>query len=287
MVLLAGYELLLHRLAGQEDILVGSPIAGRARRETENMVGFFLNTLVLRTGCCPPPPSASSCSQVRETVLGATAHQELPFEKLLIELQPERQLSQTPFFQVFFNMANIPDLRFELPGLAVEMLPIPEVGSKFDLNLYVFEGGDGGLEFSLVYNPDLFDRARVREILGQLELVLQQALADPEQAGRRLRAADPGGPARLPDPRGSLPEAWPGSVPDLFAARAHTHPHAIAVEDDQVSLTYGELLDRATAWPPGSPKPASPAARWWRSGPTAPPCCPKPCSASSAAAPPS
>ncbi len=162
MVLLAGFELLLHRLAGQEDILVGSPIAGRQRRETEDLVGFFLNTLVLRTAVTPRPAFRELLLAVRETVLGATAHQDLPFEKLLIELQPERQLGQTPFFQVFFNMANIPDLRFELPGLEVEMLPIPEVGSKFDLNLYVFDNGHGGLELNLVYNPDLFDRARVR-----------------------------------------------------------------------------------------------------------------------------
>jgi amino acid adenylation domain-containing protein len=243
MVLLAAWKLLLFRLSAQEDILVGSPIAGRLRRETENLVGFFLNTLVLRTRIAPSLSFRELLLLVRDTVLGATGHQELPFEKLLIELQPERQLSQTPFFQVFFNMANIPDLRFELPGLEVEMLPIPEVGSKFDLNLYVFENDDE-LTFNLIYNPDLFDRARVREMLGQFREILTQAAAEPETRVGAFDLVTPEARRYLPDPRAPLLTDWPGSVPELFAARAAEAPDTVAAEDTRGEVTYGDLLAR-------------------------------------------
>ncbi len=224
MPLLAAFKIVLARLAGQEDVLVGTPVAGRGRRELESLIGVFLNTLVLRTRITPELTFREAMLRVRETVLGATSHQDVPFEKLLAELQPGRQLGQSPLFQVFFNMANIPDLRFELPGLEVSFEAMPELGAKFDLNLYVLEQGEN-LMLSLIYDPDLFDRSRMRELMEQLGVVLEQAVEDPDRSGDGIRSDRPrplaaGCPIRaLP-----CPLAWPGSVTDLFSARAARHP---------------------------------------------------------------
>ncbi|HEX6864210.1 MAG TPA: condensation domain-containing protein, partial [Thermoanaerobaculia bacterium] len=133
MTLLAGFEVLLSRQSGQDDVLVGTPVAGRVRADVEDLIGFFLNTLVLRTDLSGHPTFRELLRRIRETALGAYAHQEVPFEKLLEVLQPERDLSRTPLFQVFFNLANFPDLGAELPGgLTVEALGGFEAESKFD-----------------------------------------------------------------------------------------------------------------------------------------------------------
>ena len=171
MTLLAAFQTLLHRYTGQDDIIVGSPIAGRTRAEIEGLIGFFVNTLVLRTDLSGNPTFRELLGRVREVALGAYAHQDLPFEKLVEELQPERSLSHTPLFQVFFNMLNLQDNRIELPGLAVEVLSSPEVESKFDLTLYVREQHES-IQFDLVYNADLFGRARMVEMLAQLNHLL-------------------------------------------------------------------------------------------------------------------
>ena len=242
MPLLTAWKVLLYRLSGQQDILVGTPVAGRNRRELEDLIGIFLNTLVLRTQLAGELAFRQALLRVRDTVLGATANQDVPFEQLLIELQPERHLSQSPFFQVFFNMANIPDLRFELPGLEVALEAMPEIGSKFDLNLYVFEDGDA-LALSLVYNPDLFDRARLRALLAQYLEILEQAVAEPET---RLDDFDLARPALaiLPDPRAPLAATYGGGIAEVFAARAAAQPRALAVSDGARQLDYGELFAR-------------------------------------------
>jgi amino acid adenylation domain-containing protein len=243
MPLLAAFKILLARLAGQDDLTVGTPVAGRHRRELEDLIGIFLNTLVLRTKISPEASFREILLRVRETVLGATAHQDVPFERLLAELQPERQLNQTPLFQVFFNMANIPDLRFELPGLEVGFEAMPELGAKFDLNLYVLEEGQD-LALSLVYNSDLFDQVRMFELMEQLESVLEQAAADPERPVVAFDLVTRKARGRLPDPRAPLPLDWPGSAARLFAARAAATPAAVAVEDAWGEVAYGELAAR-------------------------------------------
>ncbi|HSF42618.1 MAG TPA: amino acid adenylation domain-containing protein, partial [Thermoanaerobaculia bacterium] len=140
MTLLAGFQLLLGRLSGQRDVPVGSPIAGRTRPEVEGLIGCFLNTLVLRTDLSGNPSFSGLLERVRETALGAFAHQDIPFEKVLEELAPERDLSRSSLFQVMFNMLNAPASRISLPGLTLEGLALPEVLAKFDLTLYVAEG---------------------------------------------------------------------------------------------------------------------------------------------------
>ncbi|MCP4659289.1 MAG: non-ribosomal peptide synthetase, partial [bacterium] len=135
MTLLAAFKVLLHRLSGEDDVLVGFPIAGRTRPEVEDLIGIFLNTLVLRTDLSGDPSFRELLARVREEAMGAFAHQEVPFEQLLAELHPERDLSRTPVFQVFFNMLNLPADDVHLPGLTLEFGSEVETPSKFDLTV--------------------------------------------------------------------------------------------------------------------------------------------------------
>ncbi|HVR96078.1 MAG TPA: amino acid adenylation domain-containing protein, partial [Thermoanaerobaculia bacterium] len=189
MVLLSGFQLLLGRLAGQEDLVVGSPIAGRVP-EVEGLIGCFLNTLALRADLSGNPSFAALLGRVRETALAAYAYQDVPFEKLLQELRPERDLSRTSVFQVLFNMLNTPGADVGLPGLDIEPLGLSETAAKFDLTLYVAEGADG-LVLNLVYNADLFDRPRMEEMLRQYRGLLDQAVADPGAAISRYTLLTP------------------------------------------------------------------------------------------------
>ncbi|HEY4573532.1 MAG TPA: condensation domain-containing protein, partial [Thermoanaerobaculia bacterium] len=186
MVLLAAFDLLLARLAGQDDVVVGSPIAGRQRAETEELIGLFLNTLALRTDLSGDPTFRELLVRVRATTLGAYAHQDIPFEALLADLKPARDLSRTPVFQVLLNMLSFPGTQgVSLPdGLEVEPGPGGEPESKFDLTLYVAEAA-GAVYFNLIYNADLFDEPRMAELLRQYRAVLAAAAGDP---GRRIGA---------------------------------------------------------------------------------------------------
>jgi amino acid adenylation domain-containing protein len=244
MLLLALFQLLLARLAGQQDVVVGAPSAGRSRVETEGLVGCFLNALVLRTDLSGDPTLSRLVARVREVVLGAYRYQELPFEKLLEELQPERALSRSPLFQVQFNMLALPEIRLALPGVEVEPAAAPERFAKFDLNLYAEEGA-AGLELALVYNADLFDRRRMRELLAQLEHLAEQAVADPERPIGRLSLRTPGAAAVLPDPRQPLAGGWQGAVHERLALHAARCPERPAVADEEEVWTYGELEARA------------------------------------------
>jgi amino acid adenylation domain-containing protein len=248
MTLLAAFDVLLGRLAGQEDVVVGLPIAGRERPEVQGLIGMFLNTLVLRADLSGAPGFAALLAAVRETALAAYTHQELPFEKLLDELRPERDLSRTPLFQVFFNMLNLPvalAAASELPGgLTMEPLSSPEIPAKFDLTVYVSEPEEG-IRFELVYNADLFDEARIAEMARQYEAVLAQAAADPERPIDRLSLVTPAAAALLPDPGAPLPDAWMGAVHERFAEWARRDPGRPAVVDDRESWSYGELDERA------------------------------------------
>ena len=143
MTLLAAFQTLLHRYTGEDDIAVGAPIAGRTQVETEGLIGCFVNTLVLRTDLAGNPTFRELLGRVREVLLGAYAHQDLPFEKLVEELQPERNLSHAPLFQVLFVLQNAPTSAIELPGLIVSPVPVDKSTAKFDLILTLVEGTDG------------------------------------------------------------------------------------------------------------------------------------------------
>src|SRR5438045_617664 len=186
MTLLAAYACLLHRYTNQEDILVGTPIANRNRSETESLIGFFVNTLVLRARFSERVTFRELLVQVREMALEAYAHQDLPFEKLVEELQPERSLSHSPVFQVMLDLQNEPMHDLELQGLHLTPLPFDSLMAKFDLVLTVGET-DGRLSGQLEYNTDLFDAATIRRMAQHLKHLLEAAVSNPDEQVSRLR----------------------------------------------------------------------------------------------------
>ncbi|KAB8318928.1 amino acid adenylation domain-containing protein [Tolypothrix campylonemoides VB511288] len=244
MTLLSAFGTLLHRYTGQEDILIGSPVAGRTRTEIEQLIGFFINTVVLRIDCSAHPSFGSLLNRVRQMALGAYAHQDMPFEKLVEELQPERDTSRNPLFQVWFNMLNLGDMQVELPGLVVEPISIPEAASKFDLNLYVTEQQQG-IQLELVYNADLFAPERMMEMLHQFHHLLIQIVENPQQSIASLSLVTPKAELLLPNAQQQLLPQWEEAVHTRFAQQAQRMPQQLAVVDAQLAWTYAELEQRA------------------------------------------
>ncbi|HEY7770659.1 amino acid adenylation domain-containing protein, partial [Longimicrobium sp.] len=173
MVALAAFQVLLGKYAGSDDVVVGSPIAGRARSEVEGLIGFFVNTLVLRTDLSGDPGFREVLRRGREVTLGAYEHQEVPFEKLVAELSPERSLSHSPLFQVSFTLDNAQGAGGGLGGLAVQGVGTDFEAAKFDLSLSLTAAAQG-LRGALNYGTDLFERGTIERMLGHLERVLEQ-----------------------------------------------------------------------------------------------------------------
>jgi non-ribosomal peptide synthetase component F len=180
MVLLAGFQALLGRYTGQDDVAVGSPIANRTRSELEGLIGFFVNSLVLRADLSGDPGFRALLGRVREATLGAYAHQDLPFEKLVEELQPARDPARNPLFQVMFALQNAPAPPLELPGLTLSTLELDVRTTRFDLELYLWEDV-GRLNGLLVYDADLFEPATAGRLLRQFRTLLEGIVADPER----------------------------------------------------------------------------------------------------------
>src|SRR5829696_150520 len=180
MVLLAGFQLLLSRYTGQNDVVVGSPIANRPRSELEHLIGFFVNSLALRTNLSGDPSFRKLLRRVRSVALEAYAHQDLPFERLVEELNPERMGDRNPFFQVMFTLQNAPRSRLTLPGVTIQSLPRKTATSKFDLTLNMQELARG-LMASLEYNTDLFEAGTITRMLCQLERLLEDVTTDPDR----------------------------------------------------------------------------------------------------------
>src|SRR3954469_13040828 len=177
MTLLGAFQVLLSKYSGSEDIVVGSPIAGRTRREVEELIGFFVNTLVLRTDLSGDPSFREVLRRGREGTPGAFEHQELPFERLVEELQPERSLSHSPLFQVMFALQNAGGGGSALPGLSVSGAEAELASAKFDLSL-AFGSDSRGLRAVLGYRTDLFEAGTIQRMLGHLARVLEQVAAD-------------------------------------------------------------------------------------------------------------
>ena len=172
MTLLAAFKILLWRYSGQSDVVVGTPIAGRNHLATEGLIGLFVNTLVLRTSLSGNPSFSELLDRVREVTLGAYAHQDLPFEKLVEELQPERDMSRSPLFQVMFVLQNATAETLRLPGLEASEVTGGDETAKFDLTLGLAEI-DGELQGSLQYNVDLFDAATIERLVQHYQLLLE------------------------------------------------------------------------------------------------------------------
>ncbi|HEY9401549.1 MAG TPA: amino acid adenylation domain-containing protein, partial [Pyrinomonadaceae bacterium] len=246
MVLLAAFKVLLYRWTGQEDILVGTPIAGRTRRETEDLIGFFVNTLVLRTQVSGELSFQELVGRVREATLGAFTHQDVPFEKLVEELQPERDLSRTPFFQVMFILQNASTATLELPGLQLDLLDVHNATEKFDLSLSM-QDTEQGLCAVLQYNTDLFGSSTISRFLAHYKNLLSAIVANPAESLSSL-------PMLTDEETHLLLDEWKGTrseyareqcLHEMFAAQAARTPDAIAVVYGDEQLTYAELEGRA------------------------------------------
>ena len=244
MVLLAALQLVIARLAGQREVVVGTPTANRRLSQSESIVGFFMSTLALRADVDPLSTFSDYLKRVKEACLDAYAHQDIPFERLVSELRPARDLSRTPVFQVMLNMLNQPPAVWEVPGLELSDIHVGDVNAKFDLTVYV-EQRDGSLVLRLAYDADLFEAARMVELGEQLAEVLAQATAAPEASLREIGLSTASARTTLPDPRTVLSDAWRGAVHERFAEVARAHADDVAVVDTSTRLTYGELDRRA------------------------------------------
>ncbi|HLP88084.1 MAG TPA: amino acid adenylation domain-containing protein [Nostocaceae cyanobacterium] len=245
MTLLAGFKTLLYRYTGQTDILVGAPIANRNRGEIEHLIGFFVNTLVLRSHLASNSSFRDLLKQVREVALGAYAHQDLPFEKLVEAIQPERNLSYNPLFQVMFVFQNAANKQLDLPGLKVENLGVEQTTTKFDLTL-VLEEVEAGLFGKFEYNTDLFDAVTIERLAANFEVLLNGIIAEPEQQLGQLRLLNQTEEGQLLEwSRGKteiLPELC---LHQLFEVQVEKTPDAVAVVFESEKLTYWELNQRA------------------------------------------
>ncbi|MES1240588.1 MAG: amino acid adenylation domain-containing protein, partial [Acidobacteriota bacterium] len=250
MVLAAAFQALLARLANQEDVCVGTPVAGRRRVETEGLIGFFVDTLVLRTDLSGEPSFRELLGRVRERTLEAHAHQELPFDRLVEALRPERNLGQTPLFQVMLALQNAALDAPPPAGLGLEVLDLEPAAVRFDLTLSLRDpGGDSELAGELRFRTDLFERATVRRWGGKLLALLEAVAAVSGDAGRRVHEVPLLSAAR----RHQVVVEWNDSgrpdglpfVPERIRRQALATPAAIAVICEEVRLTWAELDDRA------------------------------------------
>ncbi len=239
MTMLAAFTILLHRLSSQDDIIVGTPIAGRNCIETEGLIGVFLNTIVMRTDLSGNPLFCDVLGRIRKAALDAYVHQDLPFEKLVEELRPQRDLSHTPLFQVMLNMLNLSYNSNELPESREDMI---ELDSKFDLTLYV-SPNDDGMILDLVYNADLFEGLRMTEMLEQMRYLLEQIVVDPEKPIRLYSLCTPRSAPFLPDPNAALPEPIYPSVTSMFLSHVDRAPNHPAVSQNGEGWTYKQLSE--------------------------------------------
>jgi amino acid adenylation domain-containing protein len=246
MTLLAAYQTLLHRYTGQNDIMIGSPVAGRSRRELEHLIGFFLNMLVLRTDLSGNPTFRELLARVRGICLDAYEHQDLPFEKLVEELSPQRTMSHTPLFQTSFALQNTPTFPLKLTGLAVEEADIGSGKAIFDLHLYVLEE-QGGLRGWLSYNADLFEAATITRMVRHLQLLLEGIVANPDQKISALLLLTQAEKHQLLIEWNDTKTDYPKDkcIHELFETQVEKTPDAIALVFKDQQWTYDELNNRA------------------------------------------
>jgi len=245
MTLLAAFKVLLHRYTQQDDIAVGTAIANRNRSQIESLIGFFVNTLVLRSDLGNNPTFRELLQRVREVTLSAYAHQDLPFEQLVEELQPERDLSHSSLFQVMFVLQNASTEIPSFPGLIVHPLKVESTTANFDLTLSMVETASG-LKGSLEYNTDLFDPATITRMLEHFQTLLVGIVANPDQ---RLSAL----PILTAAEQQEILVKWNSNylqlhsqcIHTLFAMQVEQTPDAVAVVFEKQQLTYRELNQQA------------------------------------------
>ena len=246
MTLLAAFKALLSRYTGQQDVIIGSPIAGRTRAELETLVGFFVNTLVLRTDLSGDPAFSDLVGRVRETTLGAYANQEVSFEMLVDAVAPERTRSHNPLFQVAFVLQNAPAPTLELPGLTVEVKESESGTSKFDLTLVAQETAEG-LSLSFEYSVDLFDSSTIERMADHLTTLLEGIAADPGRRISELPLMNEAEQRTLVHDWNQTEAPYPQDrcLDALFLEQVQRTPNAVAVTCGDQALTYAELNRRA------------------------------------------
>jgi amino acid adenylation domain-containing protein len=246
MVVLALYQAVLARSAGAPDVAVGTPVANRTRSEVENLIGFFVNTLTLRVLVDEKLPFPAFLRRVRTSALGAYGHQDLPFEKLVEELRPERSLSHTPLFQVMLLMQELPGEELRSPGLTFSSFEAAEVRVKFDLSLGVAAAEDR-LLLILEYNADLFDRTTARRFLGRLRRVAEAAVMGPDLPLERFPDLAAAERHQLLAEWADTAVSWDleASLHALCEERAAASPEAVALAGGDQRLSYRELDARA------------------------------------------
>ncbi|MBA3827204.1 MAG: amino acid adenylation domain-containing protein, partial [Ktedonobacterales bacterium] len=245
MVVLAAFDILLARYSGQEDFAVGTAIANRNHAEIENIIGFFVNSLVMRADLSGNPTFRELLERVREISLGAYTHQDLPFEQLVDELHPTRDLSGTPLIQVMLTLQNAPSGTVEAASLQMSSIDTEIKTSKFDLTLFVI-GDDDGLLLDVEYKSDLFESATIDRMLANMEVLLKAIVANPDQHIVDLPILAEAERAQLLSAQHPAPPAVaPQCLHERFATHAAAQPTAVAVVCDGKQLTYQELNERA------------------------------------------
>ncbi|MGZ8452630.1 MAG: non-ribosomal peptide synthetase [Candidatus Binatia bacterium] len=246
ITLLAAFNALLYRYSGQNDIAIGCPIANRRYVELERLIGFFANTLVFRNSLSGDPTFRDLIARVREVALGAYEHQDVPFEKLVDELQPDRDLSRNPLFQVIFQLRNFPSQLVQPAHITVEPFELHSGIAKFDLSLAMTNEVDG-LKAEFEYNPDLFESSTITRMLGHFQTLLAGIVANPDQAISELPLLSEAEKHQLlvewNDTKTDYPEDR--CIHQLFEAQVEKTPDAIAVVFQDQQLTYRELNRRA------------------------------------------
>ena len=246
MLLMAAFQTLLYRYSGQEEFTVGTPIAGRNQSEFEGIIGFFVNTLVLRADLSDNPTFLQLLARTRETSLEAFTHQEVPFEKLVEELLPERDMSRNPLFQVMLTLQNTPPSTFSLSGAKVEEINIPIETGKFDLSLSLTDDTNG-LSCSFNYNTDLFNPSTIERMSGHLSNLLQEVIENPNQTVSEFNLLSK-------EEKQTLLVSWNDTHQDfptdqtihaLFEQQVTRTPDAVALIFEEQQLSYRELNTRA------------------------------------------
>ncbi|HEY4426355.1 MAG TPA: amino acid adenylation domain-containing protein [Pyrinomonadaceae bacterium] len=246
MLLLAAFKALLSRYTEQTDIVIGSPIANRNRVELEGLIGFFVNTLALRTDLAGNPTFRELVRRVRAVALEAYAHQDMPFEQLVEQMQPERTMSRNPLFQVMFQMENTPREELPLPGLMLSPVEVERVTTQFDLSFDVMENEEG-LVVIAEYSTDLFNEATISSMLRRWRILLEGIIADPDTRLDELPLLTDAEREQLTSGWTETHKEFPAdrSVPELFEEQVAARPEALAVVSDKEELTYAELNQRA------------------------------------------
>ncbi|MCP4640444.1 MAG: amino acid adenylation domain-containing protein, partial [bacterium] len=246
MTLLAAFKVLLRKYTGQDNFAVGSPIANRTRAELEHLIGFFVNSLVMRTDVSGDPTFVDLLSRVRETALGAYEHQDVPFERLVEEANPERDMSRNPLFQIMFAVQNAPRPPLQLSGLHVEQVKSDTTTTRFDLEVHFWEIPQG-LGCMFVYSTDLFDESTILRMRHQFQTLLEAIVARPNLPISEF-------PLMGEEERRQVVQEWnatesvyprDATIAALFEEQVAARPQAVALEFGEERLTYAELNARA------------------------------------------